>query len=320
MTTTATQETINPVQEEQSMWSSMNILVIAGIMLMIGIIWRIVDQFVLGLGDTWMNIMPSKLFPFLILIGFFWKYRRSGIDLVLGLSKKQLRSQISVGIVLGLFLTFMLRFGGPLIYGLFLDSTYPIDFRIVDIELLGYMFLFFLTNAFLEETLFRGLLQNAFKTRFTPNKAIILSAVMFGLWHAGWPILNGGPIQEVMSQVSTLIFGSIILGLLFGFYYERFSSGQSLIGLVVIHTILNFIGECFKIGPEAGIQGPDIPLYSPSLAIVSFVLFLMAFSTLFILFMRYKIEQVSALWARLSDWIRFRARRKKITNNAVWTI
>ncbi|MGY5879067.1 MAG: type II CAAX endopeptidase family protein [Candidatus Thorarchaeota archaeon] len=320
MTTTTTQETVNPVQEEQSMWSSMNILVIAGIMLTIAIIWRIVDQFVLGLGDTWMNIMPSKLFPLLILVGFFWKYRRSGIDLVLGLSKKQLRAQISVGIFLGLFLSFMLRLGGPLIYGLFLDPAYPIDLHIVDIELLGYMFLFFLTNAFLEETLFRGLLQNAFKTRVTPNKAILLSAVVFGLWHAGWPILNGGPIQDVLSQVSALVFGSIILGLLFGFYYERFSSGQSLVGVVAIHTILNFIGECFKIGPESGIQGPDIPVFSPALTIVSFVLFLISFSTLFVLFMRYKMEQISALWKQLGDRLKSRLGRKTTTNNAVWTI
>ena len=320
MTTTITQKTVKSVQEQPSMWSSMNLLVIAGIMLTIAIIWRIVDQFVLGLGDTWMNIMPSKLFPFLILIGFFWKYRRSGVDLVLGLSKNQLRSQISVGIILGLLLTFMLRLGGPLIYGLFLDASYPIDVHIINIELLGYTFLFFMVNAFLEETLFRGLLQNALKTRVTPNKAILFSAVVFGLWHAGWPILNGGPIGEVMSQVFALVFGSLILGLLFGFYYERFSSGQSLVGIIVIHTILNFIGECFKIGPEVVTQGPDIPLYSPLLTLVSFVLFLMIFSTLFILFMRYKIEQVSASLKRLSDQIQSRVRRKTTTNNAVWTI
>ncbi|TFH05392.1 MAG: CPBP family intramembrane metalloprotease [Candidatus Thorarchaeota archaeon] len=320
MTTTMTEKTIKPIQEEPSMWSSMNLLVIAGIMLTIGIIWRIVDQFILGLGDTWMNIMPSKLFPFLILIGFFWKYRRQGIDHVLGLSKNKLRLQISVGIFLGLLLTFMIRLGGPLIYGLFLDPSYPIDIHIVDIELLGYMFLFFLTNAFLEETLFRGLLQNSFKTRVTPNKAILLSAVFFGLWHAGWPILNGGPISEVMSQVSTLVFGSLILGLLFGFYYERFSSGQSLVGIIVIHTILNFVGECFKIGPDSGIQGPDIPVFSPALTLVSFVLFLITFSALFILFMRYKIEQVSALWKQLGYRLEIRLRRKTTTDNAVYTI
>jgi len=316
MVTTLVETSKESVNEKPSRWSTMNILIIGGIMLTIGVIWRIVDQFVLGLGDTWMNIMPSKLFPFLILVGFFWKYRRPEIESVLGLSRKQLRLQISVGIVLGLFLTFMIRLGGPLIYGLFIDPTYPVNLQIVDAELLGYMFLFFLTNAFLEETLFRGLLQNAFKTRVTPNIAIFLSAIVFGLWHAGWPLLNGGPINEVMSQVLTLVFGSAILGLLFGVYYERFSSGQSLAGLIVIHTILNFIGECFKIGPEVGIQGPDIPLYSMSLTLVTFVLFLIAFSSLFILSLRYKIEQFSLLWKRLTSGLRSLVGRKTITNNA----
>jgi len=83
MVTTMTQESTAPVQEKQSIWSTMNILIISGIMLTIGIIWRIVDQFVLGLGDTWMNILPSKLFPLLIILGVFWFYRRPEIDSVL---------------------------------------------------------------------------------------------------------------------------------------------------------------------------------------------------------------------------------------------
>ncbi len=317
MVTTVTESSREAVQKNQSRWSSMNILVISGIMLTIGIIWRIVDQFVLGLGDTWMNIMPSKLFPFLILVGFFWKYRSSEIESVLGLSRKNLRLHVSVGLLLGFFFTFMIRLGGPLIYGLFIDSTYPVTLQIVDSELLGYMFLFFLTNAFLEETLFRGLLQNAFKTRVTPNMAILFSAVIFGLWHAGWPLLNGGPINEVMSQVLTLVFGSAILGLLFGVYYERFSSGQSLAGLIMFHTLLNFIGECFKIGPDVGIIGPDIPLYSISLTIVTSVLFAIAYSTLIVLSLRYKIEQVSTNWKQLSSGVRTLVRRKTITDNAV---
>jgi membrane protease YdiL (CAAX protease family) len=278
-------------------------------MLTIGVIWRVVDQFVLGLGDTWMNIMPSKLFPFLILIGVFWVYRRDEIGSVLGLSKKQLRVQLAVGLMMGMLISFAIDVGGTFVYGIFLDQTYPLELHILNPELLWYMFLFFLTNAFLEETLFRGLLQNAFKTKVTPNRAILLSAVIFGLWHAGWPIVNGGPTMEVLGQVSTIVFFTTILGLLFGIYYERFSSGQSLVGLVIAHTILNFIGECFKIGPEPVMQGPDIIMYSQELMAVTFVMFFVTFLSLFIIYWRYKIENTSAVWKHLSDRIRFSVSR-----------
>jgi membrane protease YdiL (CAAX protease family) len=270
-------------------------------MLIIGIVWRVVDQFVLGLGDTWMNIMPSKLFPFLIIIGFFLKYRRPEIDSVLGLSRNQMKVQLAVGITMGLMISVLIDIGGTVVYSLLVDPTYPLDLHILNIELLGYMFLFFLTNAFLEEVLFRGLLQNALKTRITPNKAIVLSAIAFGFWHAGWPLLNGGPVSDVLMQVSMMVFFTTILGLLFGIYYERFSSGQSLTGVIVAHTIFNFVNENFKIGPEPSIQGPDMVFGTPGLLGVTLVMFFLTFAVFFLVFGRHRIEQVSSLWKRITE-------------------
>jgi len=279
----------------------MSLITIGGIMLFIGIVWRVVDQFVLGLGNTWMNIMPSKLFPFLIIISLFWKFRRSEIDSVLGLSKNQIRLQLYVGLFMGLLISGMIDVGGIVIYALFLDPTYPLELHILNPELLAYMFLFFLTNAFLEETLFRGLLQNAFKTKFSPNRAIFLSALMFGFWHAGWPLLNGGQAREVVMEVSMMVFFTTILGLLFGVYYERFSSGKSLTGVIVAHTIFNFVNENFKIGPEPSMQGPDMAFLTPGLLGITLVMFLIVFSTFFFVFTRYKIEHISSIWSRITE-------------------
>ncbi|MHA2082034.1 MAG: CPBP family intramembrane glutamic endopeptidase [Candidatus Thorarchaeota archaeon] len=250
MVQTTVQESAPSTKEEHSFLSSLDLLTVSGIMLIIGIAWRVVDQFVLGLGDTWLNIMPSKLFPFVIIIGFFWKYRRPEIDSVLGMSRNQMRVQLAVGLVMGLMISGLIDIGGTVVYGLFLDPSYPLELHILNVELLGYMFLFFLTNAFLEETLFRGLLQNGLKTRVSANSAIVLSAIAFGFWHAGWPLLNGGPLDDVIMEVSMMVFFTTILGLLFGIYYERFSSGQSLTGVIVAHTIFNFVNENFKLGPE----------------------------------------------------------------------
>jgi len=107
-----------------------------------------------------------------------------------------------------------------------------------------------------------------------------------------------------MTQVFAIVFGATILGLLFGIYYERFSSGKSLVGLIATHTILNFVGECFKIGQEPAMQGPDIVIPSAGLGVISAVLFFGTFIALFILTWRYKIEKFSSLWFRLIKRIR----------------
>ncbi|MFW9813262.1 MAG: lysostaphin resistance A-like protein [Candidatus Thorarchaeota archaeon] len=295
------QEHAPSTKSEGSVWSRMNLLAMSGIMLVIGTAWRIVDQFVLGLGDTWTNIMPSKLFPFLIIFGFFFRYRRQEIDSVLGLSRHRLKLQLSVGIIMGILISILIDIGGTVVYGLILDQTYPLELHILNEGLLGYSFLFFLTNAFLEETLFRGLLQNSFKTRFTPSRAIFLSAVIFGLWHAGWPLVNGGTGREVIMQVFMMVFFTTILGLLFGVYYERFSSGRSLLGAIAAHTIFNFVSENFKVGPEPVIQGPDLAFSTPGLMTVTLIMFFATFSILFAIFLRYKIEHASDLWRRFRE-------------------
>jgi len=315
MEITMTQKKGDSIPDEQSIWASMSILTLSGIMLTIAVLWRIVDQFVLGLGDTWMNILPSKLFPFLIIFGFFWKYRREEIATVLGLSKYKLRAQLTVGLIVGFLVSAVIDLGGTVLYGLVIDPTYPLELHILNQELLGYLFFFFLTNAFLEEILFRGLIQNSLKTKYSPKIAILVSAILFGVWHAGWPLLNASPGESVVTTVAMMVFFTTILGLLFGIYYERFSSGKSLMGLIVAHTIFNFIGESFKIGPEPVMQGPDLGFANSGVMVVSMVLFLLIFSMLFYVFWRFKIEQFSEVWNKFGERVRtsFPSLSKKVT-------
>jgi membrane protease YdiL (CAAX protease family) len=303
MVTATIQESATKRSREKPFWSSLNLLAVCGIMLTVSVVWRVVDQFVLGLGSTWMNIMPSKLFPLLILIGFFWKYRRVELGSILGLSRKQFRAQFAAGILMVLLISLLIDIGGTVLYAVFLDPTYPLELHIVNQDLLGYLFVFFVTNALLEETLFRGLLQNSLKTRTSAAKAILLSAIAFGIWHAGWPLVNGSVGTALLVQVASMIFFTTILGLLFGVYYERFSSGQSLIGPIIAHTFFNFIGESFKVGPEPVIQGPDIVFSTPVLMAVSVLMFLGVFSLLFFIFWRYRIEQASRVWQQFRNSI-----------------
>ncbi len=301
MATKQVQETTGESERPVSThaWTSIGLLQIAGIMLTIAVIWRVVDQFVLGLGSTWMNIFPSKLFPFLIILGFFWKYRPQEISSVLGLSQNKIHSRLAIGILIGLIFAIGIDIGGTIVFAIFVDPTYPLQLHIINEGLLGYMFIFFLTNAFLEETLFRGLLLNAAKTRISSNASILLSAIIFGLWHAGWPLVNGAIGGEAVSGIASMVFFTFILGVFFGIYYERFSSSMSLIGPIAVHTIINFVSECFKIGPEPVIQGPDMIFSNSGLMTVTLLMFFLTFIPLSIILWRFKIEQVTDLWWRI---------------------
>jgi membrane protease YdiL (CAAX protease family) len=299
MVTTQIQEKTELEHKDISNWTSTGLIKIAGIMLTISAIWRIVDQFVLGLGSTWMNIFPSKLFPFLILLGFFWKYRPAEIGSVLGLSKDKIRPRVAIGVLIGIIFAVGTDIGGTIVYGLFFDPTYPLQPNIIVNEgLLGYMFIFFLTNAFLEEALFRGLLQNAFKTRYGVNTSIMISAVIFGVWHAGWPLINASTVADAVSGVASMVFFTSILGIFFGYYYERFSSSKSLLGPITIHTIVNFVNECFKVGPEPVVQGPDMVFANSGLMVTTLLMFMLTFIPLMVILWKYKLEQVTAFWQR----------------------
>lgn len=299
MVTTTIRARTAELQREQSLWSSLNILSISCIMLIIAVIWRVVDQFVLGLGETWMNIMPSKLFPLLIILGFFWRYRKHEIGPVLGLASRQIKAQLAMGVIIGLLISVLIDIGGAIVYSLTIDSTYPLQLHVLRGDLLGYLLLFFLTNALLEETLFRGLLQNSFKSRMASSRAILLSALMFGFWHAGWPLVNRSTGTSVLVEVVSMVFFTTVLGLLFGIYYDRFSSGQSLLGLIIAHTIFNFISECIRIGPEPVIQGPDLVFSTPGLMMMTLLMFFVTFVFLFVSFWRFRIEKVSSAWQRM---------------------
>jgi membrane protease YdiL (CAAX protease family) len=300
MVITQIQEKPELDNDDTSSWTTAGLIKIAGIMLTISAIWRIVDQFVLGLGSTWMNIFPSKLFPFLILLGFFWKYRPHEIGSVLGLSRNRVQSRLAIGILIGIVFAIGIDIGGTILYGVFIDSTYPLQLHILNEELLGYMFIFFLTNAFMEEALFRGLLLNAAKTRFSSNVSILLSATIFGLWHAGWPLVNGAAGGEAISGVASIVFFTMILGIFFGIYYERFSSSKSLLGPIAVHTIVNFVNECFKVGLEPVIQGPDVVFANSGLMMMTFLMFFLTFIPLSIILWKTKLEQVTDFWQSIT--------------------
>jgi len=270
-----------PDQHEEKPKSSVNLLPTAFAMLVIGVVWRIADIFVFNFGTTWMNILPSKLGPLLILLIVFWNQREN----LLGLTKDNFRAHFLIGLCIGLSFFFVIESLGTILFAMFIDTSYPLDLNIINPELLLYAFGFFFVNAVYEEVLFRGVLQNSFRSKMSANQAILLSAIIFALWHIFWPLANGITIGGIL----LLVFTGVI-GLFFGVYYEYFSSRRSLIGPIVAHTLLNFLNENFKIGPIPTPQGPDTMFPDPLMIPVMLVIFLIVFGIYFFFAFKSKVE------------------------------
>ncbi|MHA2261022.1 MAG: CPBP family intramembrane glutamic endopeptidase [Candidatus Thorarchaeota archaeon] len=304
MTSITIQEEPEPDSVVISWWTNSSLLKLSVVMLTIGSLWRILDVFILGLGDTWLNILPSKLFPLAILVLVFFRYRREELGKILGLSRDKLRTHAAFGVVVGVSMYVFIDAGAVIIYGAFFDPSYPRYFQVRFIELLWYQFIFFFINAVFEESLFRGLLQNGLRTRFTVMQAILLSAAVFSIWHIVWPIVNGISDGFGASQAVAMLLFGLVFGAFQGVYYERFSGRSSLVGPIAAHTLVNFFNESLKIGPEITIQGPDVVFASPVIMGIMAVLFMATMLVLFAITWRFRIENVEAVWSRFLHRIR----------------
>ncbi len=288
--------------EETHPLSKIGLIPLAGLMFAIAVVWRIVDIFVLGLGDTWINIMPSKLFPLLIIAGVFWKFRKKEFGSILGLAKgPYFKTQIVLGV--GIFAAWhlMLNVFPKIIYG-YMDPSYNVSFAILNVDILWYLVLFFLTNGFLEEVLFRGLLQNSFRQRTSTFGAIMLSGFLFGVWHVTWPLVNGLDSGFSVGQAISLVVFSWVFAIFYSYYYENFSGRRTLVGTITAHTFMNFINENFKVGSDPLVQGPDYFYGSSTLLGLTIGMFLITFILLTYMAYKYRIEDVQNHWIRAKNW------------------
>ncbi|MBD3406869.1 MAG: CPBP family intramembrane metalloprotease [Candidatus Lokiarchaeota archaeon] len=302
--TSLTNTQVEEEKQQKPVLSRLGLLWLALLMLSIGTIWRIVDIFVLNLGETPMNILPSKLGPLLVILLVFWKFRPTEIKSILGLSQEDYRVQITVGILMGFTVIFSMVFLAPILYNIFVDPTYPLTINIIHADLLWYMLFFFFVNAVFEEILFRGLLQNALNTKLDFKYALFIQAAIFGIWHATWPLINGPTSSTFIQEAISVVVLSGILGAFFGLYYEKFSHRRTLIGTITAHTIFNFMNECFKVGPSPTVQGPDFSFTEPGLMVISLLLFAITFGSMIVLALKYQIEDVSNLRRKVDSLLR----------------
>jgi membrane protease YdiL (CAAX protease family) len=92
-----------------------------------------------------------------------------------------------------------------------------------------------LQNGFGEEFLFRGALQTRLRALLSPSWAIVIQALLFGIWHLG---ANFG--YKGITGISAVIAFSVVVqataGLVFGIIFQR---TRNLLACSVIHVVTN---------------------------------------------------------------------------------
>ncbi len=84
-----------------------------------------------------------------------------------------------------------------------------------------------------EEALFRGYMQTRLSQRSSRNRAILVQAALFGVWHFVWDLSPFRPIGMLLYVGSTFLFG-----LAFGYFYSKV---KNLVPLVLAHGLWNSI-------------------------------------------------------------------------------
>ncbi|MBQ8280275.1 MAG: CPBP family intramembrane metalloprotease [Roseburia sp.] len=172
----------------------------------------------LNLSDTGNRFIQNTAYT-LMLLGTFLFIRFSKRTLrEFGLFKEHLLKQIVVGVIIA---------------GIFLVLFAITGWRPYLKENLLYLALSQLLVAFTEELLFRGFVLTMLKNLVsTTNKAVFLSAVLFGLWHY--------PIGQSIGQVTTTFFIGLIWGTLRTIYQDT-EDEISVLSLSMVHWVFNVI-------------------------------------------------------------------------------
>lgn len=241
-------------------------------LLLIAFIFRIIDIFVLGLDDLLGEIILSKLLGFLLVLGYVWAVGKTVASI--GLHRRNTYEVLLIGGV-GTGIIFVAAFG---LQYLALGGTTQspgIVFAAIDPKtgleggLLFAMFLLLgnVVNSFMEEGLFRGVMLPHFMGSLSFQRANLLQAALFGLWHAVWPaksLITGDlTLNAAVTEAGALVLMTTAAGLVFGYLF--FKTG-SLWAPWLAHTIHNSALNLVHIRTVEGLDA-DMGVLIPVLAV-----------------------------------------------------
>ena len=206
--------------------------ILTGILLMlIALIFRLTDIFILRLDERLGEIILSKALGFLLVLLFIWAIgrkpdsigfhgRRLGESLLIGVTITVL--PFIVAYVVEWFVLGQMGQGSRLLFATIDPKAGVTGGSLFALWLVIGNFV----NSFMEEGLFRGVMLNLNRIRLSFAKSIWLQAVLFGAWHLVWVLkwyqtgIVSTPGEIGMGVVANFL-PQICLGLVWGYAYLK---------------------------------------------------------------------------------------------------
>jgi membrane protease YdiL (CAAX protease family) len=236
-------------------------------LLLIALLFKWVDTFVLRLDERLGEIILSKTIGFVVVVVFVWASGRTLRDI--GLHSRRLGINLLVGVAV-IVIALVVAYGAEFAFQLGNEPALRIEavdpkagvrggLLFVLLMIVGNMI-----NAFMEEGLFRGVMIRLFRVKLSPWRANALQAFLFGLWHLPWVLkwyqtgqieAHGGILLAALFQFLPML----LVGIAWGYFYIKTDSlWIPWITHFLNNTVLNMVHITSAGGVESGaaIRGP----------------------------------------------------------------
>ena len=154
----------------------------------------------------------------------------------LGIVSKGLARNLALGGVLGFVYYYTSMAASSGVYYLLFGRFLPFTIQSV-IEALPFIVMAFALAGFGEELLFRGYIQGRVSGAFGRDNGLVISSVLFGIWHLPWviPVLDLD-VPFIAGYATSYFIATALSGIVIGTLYQ---STGSLVGPIMIHGLWN---------------------------------------------------------------------------------
>jgi membrane protease YdiL (CAAX protease family) len=236
------------------------------ILLIIAVVFKIIDSFVLRWDELLGELIFSKSIGFLLVVVYLWAVGKSlktiglhgrlvGKALVMG----------AIGVAPILLVSYGVQFsvlvGAGKEPALALAAIDPRTGMMGGMSFALFLIVGNFVNSFMEEGLFRGVMLRHFRASLSFWRANFLQAALFGLWHLNWSIkqfmtgqtdLGGAAFQGIM-----LVLGAGVYGFAMGYLYLK---TDNLWAPWLMHTINNSVLNMVHIRTIEGLDSDMVLL------------------------------------------------------------
>jgi len=205
-------------------------IVVALALFLVVVALRYTEVFVPGLNALPDKSIVSKVLGFLLVLGYLWVLRKPIRSI--GLHARNFDKAFLIG-GLSLLILYAALYGVQFYRLSSAGETPRLVFGVINHETAAMGGLFFtlfylfgqVVNAFMEESIFRGVMLPQLMRRFRFGKANALQAFLFGLAHLVWPLISWisgqATAREAIAEAGFLLVATTVGGLIFGYLYYR---------------------------------------------------------------------------------------------------